>query len=289
MPKTLERPTAEVVVRPSAYATLLVHAEPGLQSTHRVEAAGRLARDLDATLVGLGAESIDPALTPDLFTGYAAAEWITLIQASIARNMDAAEQAFRRDAGGAKLVWRTLQDRPSSALVQAARGADLIVSGPRGQGGATRASDPADVVMGAGRPVLIVPPGRSHLHGMGVVVAWKDTRECRRAIGDALPLLQRAEDVIILGLGHAEAAEQLAVETDEVAAALIRRGVEARPMVAHETDAAVADRINAIADANGADLIVCGAFGHSRLREWAFGGVTDEFLHRPQAFVLMTH
>lgn len=289
MPKTKEHAAAEAVARPGAYATLLVHGEPNLAASHRVEVAGRLARELGATLIGLGAETVDPAITPDLFTGFAAAEWITLVQQQIGRNIDAAETAFRRDAGGADVEWRSLQDYPSRALVQMARAADLVVCSPRGQGGATRTEDPADVVMGAGRPVLIVPQGRSHLLGNRVVVAWKDTRECRRAITDALPLLQRAETVLILGVGDASQTEELAYETNEVAVSLKRRGVEARATVSEAAPDAVAAEIQRVADASGADLIVCGAFGHSRLREWAFGGVTNEFLHRPQAFVLMTH
>jgi nucleotide-binding universal stress UspA family protein len=289
MQETMERTAAEVVVRPSTYATLLVHAEPGLASSHRVEAATRLARSLDAKLIGLGAETFDPTPYSGPFTGYAAGEWISLVQEQIGKSLVAAEAAFGRDAAGADTDWRSIQDYPHRALVKTAHAADLIVVSPRGDRGAQRSADPGEVVMGAGRPVLIVPAGRSHLVGMSVVVAWKDTRECRRALTDALPFLQRAENVIVLAVVKADMADAAVFETDDVVANLQRHGVEARAIVTSIDHDAVAEEIERVANLNGADLIVAGAYGHSRLREWAFGGVTDNFLHRPGCFVLLSH
>jgi nucleotide-binding universal stress UspA family protein len=289
MTQTMERPAAEVVVRPGAYATILVHAEPASYSTHRVEVAARLARDLDATLLGLGAETFDPVPTPDPFTGYAAGEWVALVQEQVGKDLQSAETAFRRDAAGARLQWRAVQDYPHQALVGAAHAADLIVASPRSGLGVTRAADPADVVMSAGRPVLIVPPGLTHLHGLAVVVAWKDTRECRRALTDALPFLQRADEVIVhavWGKGEADAAK---LETDDVVANLARHGVDARALVTHAEPEGVVAELTRVAQLNGADLIVAGAYGHSRLREWAFGGVTDALMRQPPCFVLLSH
>ena len=289
MQKTIERPATEVVVRPSTYATLLVHAEPGLASSHRVEAAARLARSLDARLIGLGAETFDPALYSGPFTGYAAGEWVTLVQEQIGKSLAGAETAFRRDAAGAETDWRTIQDYPHRALVNTAHAADLIVLSPRSKRSALQSVDPADVVMSAGRPVLIVPEGRGHLVGKAVVVAWKNTTECRRALTDALPFLQRAEDVIVLAVVKTDMVDLAVFETDDVVANLKRHGVEARTMVTSIDNEAVEDEIERVAKLNSADLIVAGAYGHSRLREWAFGGVTDTFLHSPSSFVLLSH
>ncbi len=289
MQKTIERPATEVVVRPSTYATLLVHAEPGLASSHRVEAAARLARSLGARLIGLGAETFDPALYSGPFTSYAAGEWVTLVQEQIGKSLAGAETAFRRDAAGAETDWRTIQDYPHRALVNTAHAADLIVVSPRSKRSALQSVDPADVVMSAGRPVLIVPEGRGHLVGKAVVVAWKNTAECRRALTDALPFLQRAEDVIVLAVVKTDMVDLAVFETDDVVANLKRHGVEARTMVTSIDNEAVEDEIERAAKLNSADLIVAGAYGHSRLREWAFGGVTDTFLHSPSSFVLLSH
>ncbi|WP_293900241.1 universal stress protein [Phenylobacterium sp.] len=289
MHRTLDRPAETVVVRPNTYATILVHAEPAQYSAHRVEVAAHLARDLGAHLIGLGAETFDPALMSGPFTSYAAGEWIGFVQEQITKELSDAEVSFRRDAAGADLEWRAVQDYPHHALVLAARAADLVVVSPRGALGPTRSVDPAEAVMTAGRPVLIVPEGRTHLHGMSVVVAWKDTREGRRALTDALPFLQRAQDVIVLSVVAEDARQAAANEIDDVVGNLKRHGVEARPLVSIIDHDGVTAEIERVAHANGADLIVAGAYGHTRMREWAFGGVTDDFLNRPDCFVLLSH
>lgn len=289
MTKTIERAAIEVVVRPDTFKTILVHAEPGLASSSRVEAAARLARELDARLIGLGAATFEPldATAPD--GTYFATDVIAAQAEQVVKDLAAAETAFRHDAAGASLDWRSVQDYPSRALVQAARTCDLIVMSPKGNRGATQAADPADVVMSAGRPVLIAPEGHHHLRAMNVVVAWKDTRECRRALNDAMPLLQRAEDVIVHTVCKPQDADRMAFETDDVVANLKRHGVEARPLVTSVAPESVTGEIQRVAQLNNADLIVCGAYGHSRLREWAFGGVTDDLMRRPPCFVLMSH
>jgi nucleotide-binding universal stress UspA family protein len=290
MHKTMERPATEVVVRPSTYKTILVHAEPNLASSHRVEVAARLARELDARLIGLGAETFDPTLFSGPFTGPVAGDWINLVQEEISKSLAGAETAFRRDAAGADTDWRSVQDYPNRALVGAAHAADLIVVSPRSRDrSGLQAADPADVMMAAGRPILVVPEGRSHLVGMTVVVAWKDTRECRRALSDALPFLQRAEEVVVVSVAKPDVTDIATFEVDDVVANLKRHGVDARAVVTSVDNDAVQDELERIANLNGADLIVAGGYGHSRLREWAFGGVTEGFLHRPSCFVLLSH
>jgi nucleotide-binding universal stress UspA family protein len=289
MQQTKERTLAEVVVRPHTYSTILVHAEPGLGSSRRVEAATRLARELNARLIGLGAETFDPALFSGPFTGFAAGEWVTLVQDEIAKNLSAAEEAFRRDAAGADIDWRTFQDYPHKALVQSAHAVDLIVVSPQGKRSSLTSANPGDVVMSAGRPVLVVPETGKHLSGMSVVVAWKDTRECRRALSDAMPFLQRADEVTVLAAVRPDETDIAVFETDDVVANLKRHGVDARALVSGIGPEAVEDEIERVAELTGADLVVAGAYGHSRLREWAFGGVTDTLLHQPSRYVLLSH
>jgi nucleotide-binding universal stress UspA family protein len=214
---------------------------------------------------------------------------VAFAQVQVGKDLEAAEAAFRRDAAGARIQWRALQDYPHQALVRTAHAADLIVASPRGRLGPTRAADPADVVMSAGRPVLIVPDGLTHLHGLCVVVAWKDSRESRRAVADALPFLQRADEVIVHAVCGEDQGEAARRETDDVVANLKRHGVDARALVTFAAPEAVPLELTRVAQLNGADLIVAGAYGHSRLREWAFGGVTDAFLHDPPCFVLLSH
>jgi nucleotide-binding universal stress UspA family protein len=289
MQMTKERAAAKLVVHPSTYATILVHAEPGEVSSHRVEVAARLARTFEARLMGLGAETFDPLLFTGPATGYAAGEWISIVQEQVDKNLTAAETAFRRDAAGAEVTWRTAQDYPHYALVNTAHAADLIVASPGGERSTMQAADPADVVMSAGRPVLIVPEDGAHFVGKSVVVAWKNSRECRRALADALPFLQRAEDVVVAAIAKPDTVELADRETADVVANLKRHGVEARAVVKAVTHDAAEKELDAIARDSTADLIVAGAYGHSRMREWAFGGVTKSLLRQPGRFVLLSH
>jgi len=289
MQATMERAPAKIVVHPSTYATILVHAEPGQASTHRVEVAARLARAFEARLIGLGAETFDPSLFTGPATGYAAGEWINIVQEQVDRNLAAAEAAFRRDSDGADIGWRTAQDYPHYALINTAHAADLIVASPAGERSNLQAANPADVVMSAGRPVLIIPDDRTHFVGKSVVVAWKNSRECRRALADALPFLQQAEEVVVAAIAGPDQIDVAETETADVVANLQRHGVEARAVIKAATHDAAETEIDAIARDSGADLIVAGAYGHSRMREWAFGGVTKSLLQRPGRFVLLSH
>ena len=289
MSQTQERPAAKSTTRANALVSFLVHAEPGAASTHRVEVASRLARDHGARLIGLGAAAFEPILTVDPFFGYAAAEWVTLVQEQIATSLKNAETAFRRDAAGADVEWRSVEDNPARALANAARAADVIVMSPKGKGGRSRTADPADVVMTSGRPVLMVPDSATHLHGKVVVVAWKDTREARRAVADAMPFLVATEEVIVQAICDEAEVAEATQQVEDVVAALKRHGVKARSSVSTAPSGAVTMELERVAAANQADLIVAGAYGHNRTSEWAFGGVTDDLLHRPECFVLLSH
>jgi nucleotide-binding universal stress UspA family protein len=270
--------------------TIVVHAEPELAASHTVEAATRLARAYGARLIGLGAEAMEPITFSDATVGLVMAEVLETRRRQIDERLQSAEAAFRRDAAGVETDWRSLQAFPKDALIQAARSADLIVVGARAKGSTDfRTANPADVVMSAGRPVLIVPENGRHLQARRVVVAWKDVREARRAVADALPFLQRAEEVIVQAVCSVRDRELAAFQTKDVVAALERHGVVARPNVIQGGDADVVDELDRIAELNGADLIVAGAYGHARLAEWIFGGVTDHLLHRPRRFILTSH
>jgi len=271
------------------YATLLVHVEPGHAANHRVAVAAMLARDLDARLIGLGAETFDSYPASDALTGFGGGEWLALMQEQVNTDLQLAEQAFRRDAAGCELEWRSAQDSPSLAMARAARAADLLIASPPGKAGKARAIDPAELVMTAGRPVLIVPEVSRHLRAKAIVVAWKDTREARRAVADALPFLRRAEEVIVQSVCPESENDSAAFVTGDVAATLKRQGVAARPTVAHGRNEEVVDILQRTAALAGADLIVAGAYGHSRAREWMFGGVTESLLRHPPCPVLLSH
>jgi nucleotide-binding universal stress UspA family protein len=141
----------------------------------------------------------------------------------------------------------------------------------------------ADLIMSAGVPVLAVPAG-AQLDMKRIVIAWKNTREARRAVWDALPLLKRAEDVRVLRFASGPAPEMA-----NVVERLRLHKVPVEAEVRHSTESSVAQDLLAAAEAMQAGLIVAGAYGHSRLREWALGGVTQGLLRHSQTPVLFSH
>lgn len=172
-------------------------------------------------------------------------------------------------------------------MAEQARCADLIITGAGPtRGGLASHADAGDLILRAGRPVLVMPHANVTADFRNVVVAWANRRECRRAFLDALPML-RAADCVTLA----------EVSSDPLAAAegirdifgwLKRHGITA-DRANTRLKGSSAESLAAIATEVGADLVVAGAYGHSRVHEWAFGGVTrDLLLHEPRC-TFMSH
>ena len=145
-----------------------------------------------------------------------------------------------------------------------------------------------DLLMRLGRPVLAVPDGVSGLELNEALVCWKDSREARRAVADALPILKVCRRVDLLELVDSAALDHARARLADLSAWLALHGVEANSSleIAHGPEA---KQLAAIARDLRADLIVAGAFGHSRLREWAFGGVTRDLVLRADRCLLASH
>jgi nucleotide-binding universal stress UspA family protein len=178
--------------------------------------------------------------------------------------------------------WRCAEDFPSRYIVQQARASDIIVVGEAGRGTIAdpfvRVS-PSDLVMQAGRPLLVIPDACNWLDLRSVLIAWKDTAEARRAVADALPLLRKATDVTVVEIVEEQAARTAALSpVKDVAAWLSRHGVSASAQVPEECGEAGA-LLERIASEVAAGVIVAGAYGHSRLREWILGGVTRRLVN----------
>jgi nucleotide-binding universal stress UspA family protein len=122
-----------------------------------------------------------------------------------------------------------------------------------------------------------------------VVVAWKDTRESRRALADSLPFLKAAEQVTVVEVCGKDELADARIRTADVVKYLQRHGVKATAKAVSAPPDRVSAELNIAAQAIGADLIVAGAYGHTRLGEWMFGGVTYDLLHAPERFVLLSH
>jgi nucleotide-binding universal stress UspA family protein len=269
------------------YRSLLVHVDCYEDSRKRIELALGLARQHHASLIGLAAGL--PRVPIE-----SGANSLGAIATSIdfaVRGGEELEVEFERASAlfaeltadsGVRTEWRTELDLPSLALAEAANAADLIVIG------CCSASHQmvGDLLMRVGRPILAVPANIGALGERDIVVAWKSTREARRAVSDAMPLITRAQTVHIVHISEGNEPADDAVE--DVRALLARHDIFANAK-SLKHDGSIAEMLLAAARHTDADLIVAGGYGHSRLREWVLGGVTRSLLERSHIPCLMSH
>lgn len=272
------------------YATLMVNLEAGGSNGCLLQVAADLAERCRGGIVGITA--CKPM--PILYASYSIGSLIEEDQASILEDVRQAEAEFRRVIGSRVeiLGWRSSVGLPELAdvVAQQARCADLVLTAGLGDSSrdATRQVDLGALVMQAGRPVLVVPANMTSLQLDRVLLCSKDTPESRRAACDALPLLKLAGHVSVVEIASRDGLPAADVRVRDVANWLGRHGIKAdsRCVPSHDDDAEV---IRSLAEEQEAGLIVAGAYGHTRLREWAFGGVTRDMLLRGSCCTLVSH
>jgi nucleotide-binding universal stress UspA family protein len=267
-----------------SYKTILVHVEPTPASDARLRAAVEFAGKQDAELIGLGgrARMIQAAPLAMLEGGSFAVETWAKGEAD---ELAEAEASFRKVAPDA--IWRAAPDYPTHALCDNAAGADLLIMGLE-RLAADFAPDTADTVLRAGLPVIALPTGYPQIGFERIVVAWKDTREARRAVSDALPLLRRASEVTVVSISTHSSPAATPASIDNLLHRLGRHGVKAvaEPV---STRRDTGDELVSFATSRRADLIVAGAFGHGKAGEWLLGGMTQTLLECSPAPVLFSH
>jgi len=271
------------------FTTMIVHVDVERDCEQRVQLALALADLFQATLIGVAGLAMQPALAAGGVVVYDQPTEHEC-RAAIAR-LDDMGKKFREQGQHLKQVeWRIALELPYELVSREARAADLIIVGARHTGGNMQdLADPGVILLRAGRPVLVVPDTVAPLQLRRVVVAWKDTRECRRAVGDALPFLQRAKEVLLVGIGEGEGESNAKGALSDVAAYLLRHRVAALHDVWRQARGPVAAELLRLVQEEGADLIVAGGYGHSRLGEWIFGGVTHELLASSPVCCMLSH
>lgn len=261
-----------------SYKTILVNLDLDRPATPLAMAAASLARRFEARLIGFSAASVQPPVALPEAIAYDGSMW-QAEQDEIVKRLGELKTEFAAALAGATgAEWRQAVAEPTRTLAATARAADLILfAAPNGASvlNANRAIDAGSLVLQAGRPVLVVANGADDMKLGRVVVAWKDTREARRAVADAVPLLKLAGEVTIVSVDR-EAGAWVRESVADVATLLSGHGIKAKGEVIKAKDE-VGKLAEFIASARP-DLVVSGAYGHSRLREWAFGGVTRSLL-----------
>lgn len=269
---------------------MLVHYDNTERSNRALDAALDLADLHDAHLIGCGVE------TYPTVPGFIGAQVPADVYDSIAKEtraaLEKAEQSFNdrcRKAGREdRSEWLQVTGDPAHAIATAGRCTDVIVIGQ-----SEPKRDPAnievladDLVLTAGRPILVIPYiGVSKKPGRRVLVAWTNTREAARAVMDALPVLQQADSVNLLTINP----EEGDMPASDIARWLSEHGVEAEINRIADGGIEVGEQLlNQVSDTD-ADMIVMGAYGHSRLRETVLGGATRTVLRHMTVPVMMSH
>jgi nucleotide-binding universal stress UspA family protein len=283
-----------------AFKDILVHLDNDARCETRLALAIGLARQYGAHLAGTYVIDTPPAKLFYGATPYMGSAPVQVIERMYEDALAAAapvEAAFRdrlqREAVEGE--WRLVEGNLPASVALHARYADLTIVGQ------SNPEEPSDdryregalvtTVMTSGRPVLAVPfAGDFPGVGERMLVAWNASREAARAVNDALPLLVQAKLVTILAVnprlgigGHGD------VPAADIALHLARHGVKAEAAHTVGDDIPDSQALLSYAADIGADLIVAGAYGHSRAREYIFGGVTRSLLREMTVPVFFSH
>jgi nucleotide-binding universal stress UspA family protein len=272
-----------------SFATMMVHVELAEPRDDRIRLAAGLSSRLHSTLIGATAQEPCPPLT---FDGVIVNTEPTegLLQEMLDQLAEMGKH-FRTVAGSDHPTeWRADIDSPTEFVVKEARAADLVIIGrDRVPGDVYRTLDPGATILRIGRPVLVVPSGIDSLKAECVLIGWKDTREARRALRDSLPLIREALSVAIVEIVDFGDEKQAQRRIDDVARYLARHDVTVTTKKTAYSTASDHSELIRVAQEINADLIVAGGYGHSRLGEWIFGGVTQGLLDTSPVCCLMSH
>jgi len=283
------------------YKSILAYLDGGTAGTEVMRIASQLAVRFDAHLVAaygvdwpmFAMAAMDPS-AGDMIRYQIEAEELS---EKTARDQIAASQA----ASGCAVEWRRIPADLVASLTLQARHSDLVVMaqeqpGDFLRGGPTRVSS---VALSAGRPVLAVPyagslpPGTDC--GSSVIFAWNGSREAARAAADALPLMAAARNVTVVAF-HSGKETSLSpfggasgIAAADIGLWLARHGVKVTVDARHCPDAEIGGQVLNLVSDSGADLVVMGAYGHSRASEFVLGGVTRTLLQSMTVPVLLSH
>lgn len=276
-----------------SYNDILLHVDASRAGAARLDFAIQLATRLDAHLTGL---YVHPRLLlPAAFAADLPPQYFEMQTEALEQQGQAVKSAFEAACAdpGLRWEWREARGVAVDELASQARYADLLVLGQSNPDEPDHELPgvPDEVLLAAGRPLLLLPHGgASRQPGKRVLVAWNASRESARALHDALPLMRGAEQVTVMVADvDGGEAEEAAAPGADICLHLARHGIVAQAQHVRGSDIDVSDILLSRAADLDVDLIVMGAYGHSRLRELMLGGVTRQMLRQMTVPVLMSH
>jgi nucleotide-binding universal stress UspA family protein len=274
----------------SCYGTVLAVVAGGQNDGAVLDAAAALA-GAEGRVLAVAIRSDPVRVLPMVGEAGAAsaAELLAALKAQADTRVERARAGFdawRAKAGAVQVEFREATGHPSETAAVLARNADVVaVARPREEDEPMAAALVEACLFSSGRPVLVVPSKPPGAFGMRIGVLWDGGRTAARALGDAMPLLAKAQSVTVFSAGSID---EDAPSAEAVARRLKAGGAKASAKTitaAGEEGAALA----AAAAEAGCDLLVMGGYGHSRLREMILGGVTRHMLAAARVPVLMAH
>jgi nucleotide-binding universal stress UspA family protein len=274
------------------FRDMLVHVDASKASARRLGFAASLAERMEAHLTGLHVKWLQEKLYwADPVT---AAMIVEAARDGAAADADAASAQFRAEMAGREIAaeWRERSGPLVRTLAAEGRLADLVIVGqhdPDGEAGIETDGLAEQVVLNSGRPCLVVPyAGEFSTLGRQILIAWDGSREASRAVHDALPFLRRAAKVYVVQVEPHPGGREFELPTD-LARHLDRHGVAVELQQDVADGLPIADLLLSRAADLSIDLIVAGAYGHSRFRELILGGVTRSLFSEMTVPVLMSH
>ena len=274
-----------------SYQTIMVHLQLGHSNEAVLHAAKQIAKSCKAAVIGI----VVGQQTQMIYgKGYALIDFFDREQAHLEEKVAAEEAIFRAAFKGHAhhVKWQSLitMEPMVDFIVAQACNADLIITGiaPTDFYEGPNSVHAGEIVMQSGRPVLAVPVSGKPFKLDHMLIGWKDTREARRVIIDALPLLKLAKEITVLQITAEDDEAATIKRLNDVVVWLKSHGIVANPLVSIAEDA---DSIQflSIAKKQQADIVITGAYGHSRFREWVLGGVTNELLQGAHYTSFLSH
>lgn len=277
------------------YRRITVHLDHGFDCTRRTALALGLAKRHKAELVGVYASSAPP----QYYYGESVmmSRTLNIMKNLQAQNRGAVQNAFLEAAAAADVpaVVRAGESSPSATVALHGRASDLIIVSQQNRDDVEAAHENEFVeqtLLTAGRPVMVLPSsGEFPEVGDRVLLCWDGSREAARALADAAPLLQGASHVVVLTMDEGAATRNVeSIPFEDLATYCVAHGIPAPDHVRRDIKGVGVGStiLNAAADYS-ADLIVMGAYGHSKFREWAMGGATASILKSMTVPIMFSH
>ena len=277
------------------YKTLLVQLDAGARCPARIALAAQLAGAFGSHVVGVAATGLPDILVTMNSAVPDGVEFMQVTENFLRERAEAVASMFEQQlaAAGVPHESRVVKGGTIETIGRLGRCSDLVLVGqdePDAPVDGTAHDLPEQAMLLSGCPVLVVPyAGRFQTVGTRALIAWKDTREAARAIREALPLLRGASHVELVEVVEGRAASAAARSTlGDAQAWLARQGIAAEARLEPVAGDVGETLLSRAADAS-ADLLVMGAYGHARIREWVLGGATRHLLGHMTLPTLMAH